>query len=160
MPGLRDRLGHLGGAQRTRSYRWGALGIPIWQENPEQTQDRLERLSLLPWECLSVPGQLEVVGGEREAWLSLLKLLPMRSDGWMYIRILNNPLNTSIMIQYADWFFLEDVRLKGYSQRNNQLRRRKIWSIWKQFKHLKTTQLTWFGKWSDADSEVTVNHRL
>lgn len=82
--------------------------------------------------------------------MSLLKLLPTRSDGWMYIRMLNNPFHTSIMIQYADWFFLEDIRLKGYSQLNNQLRRRKIWSIWKQFKHLKTTQLTWFGKWSDA----------
>ena len=57
------------------------LDTSHWEEAPGKTQDTLEGLSRLAWECLRVPQEeLVEVAGEREVWASLLRLLPPRPD--------------------------------------------------------------------------------
>lgn len=54
---------------------WGVLGMSLQMK----TEDTLERLYLsLAWDCLCVPlYKLEEAVGEREAWGSLHRLLPL-----------------------------------------------------------------------------------
>jgi len=66
----------------------GRLPLEVFQARPTGKRPRgrprirwRDYISRLAWECLGIPqNELENVAGEREVWVSLLCLLPPRSD--------------------------------------------------------------------------------